>query len=87
VLTLIVGRLWSRLRERRWIVVLQRGLAPVSIGLLLAGCLTFAKGALTGGVTVAIGTIVFAILLQTSVNPAFLILAGAIVGVCAFGTR
>jgi chromate transporter len=87
VLTLIVGRLWSRLRERRWIVVLQRGLAPVSIGLLLAGCLTFAKGALTGGVTVAIGTIVFAILLRTSVNPAFLILAGAIVGVCAFGTR
>jgi len=87
VLTLIVGRLWSRLCERRWIVVLQRGLAPVSIGLLLAGCLTFAKGALTGGVTVAIGTIVFAILLRTSVNPAFLILAGAIVGVCAFGTR
>ena len=40
VLTLIVGRVWNRLAQWRWRTSIQKGLAPVSIGLLLAGSLT-----------------------------------------------
>jgi chromate transporter len=87
VLTLTVGRLWSALRERPWIVAVQRGLAPVSLGLLLAGCLTFAKGAVTGVVTLVIAAVVFTVLLRTRINPALLVLAGALTGVLAFGKR
>ena len=85
LLALVVGRLWSKLQGRPWIVALQRGLLPVSLGLLLAGCLTFAKGALTGWITSLIAGAVFVILLRSRIHPAFLILAAALAGVLALG--
>ena len=84
VLALVVGRLWKRLRGRPWIVTVQRGLTPVSIGLLLAGCLTFARGAVSGWITFAIAATVFAIVLRGRINPAFLVLAGALAGLIWF---
>jgi len=78
-----IGRLWNRLAKWPWRTSIQRGLAPVSIGLLLAGCLTMAKGALTGWITVTIAVVVLAILLRSRINPALLIGAGAVVGLLA----
>jgi chromate transporter len=80
LLTFIMGRLWTRLGKWRWRTSIQRGLAPVSIGLLLAGCLTMAKGAVTGWVTAGIAVVTFVILLRSRINPALLILGGAGVG-------
>jgi chromate transporter len=83
LLTFIIGRLWTRLEKWPWRESIQRGLAPVSVGLLLAGCLTMAKGAITGWITAATAIAVFAILLRSRINPAFLILGGAVVGLLA----
>jgi chromate transporter len=83
LLTFVVGRLWIRLAEWPWRASIQRGLAPVSIGLLLAGCLTMAEGAVTGVVAGMIAVVVFAILLRSRINPALLILAGALTGLLA----
>jgi chromate transporter len=83
LLAFVIGRLWNRLGKWPWRTSIQRGLAPVSIGLLLAGSLTMAKGAVTGWVTAAIAVVVLAILLRTRINPALLVLAGAVVGVLA----
>ena len=80
LLCFCIGRLWNRLATWPWRTSLQRGLAPVSIGLLLAGCLTMAKGALTGWITATIAVVVLAILLRSRINPALLIGAGAVVG-------
>ena len=80
LLALLVGRLWVRLERWPWRASIQRGLAPVSIGLLLGGCLAIARGAVTGWVTAAIAGVVFAILLSSRINPALLILGGALVG-------
>jgi chromate transporter len=80
LLALFIGRLWTRLEKWPWRTSIQRGLAPVSIGLLLAGCLTMAKGAVTGWITVGIAVAVLVILLRRGINPAFLILGGALVG-------
>jgi hypothetical protein len=41
----------------------------------------------TGWVTALIAATVFAVLLRSKINPAFLILAGALVGAFAFGSR
>jgi len=84
VLALVVGRLWTRVRGRPWFVAIQRGLAPVSIGLLLAGCFTFAKGSVDDWISAAIAIVVFGAVLRTSINPALLVLAGAIAGIVAF---
>jgi chromate transporter len=84
VLTLLVGRLWGRLSSHPVFVAIQRALAPVSVGLFLAGCLTFAKGAVNGWIAAAIAAVVFATLLRTKISPALLILAGALAGLLAF---
>jgi chromate transporter len=83
VLSFFMGRLWNRLDKWPWRTSIQRGLAPVSIGLLLAGSLTMATGAVTGWVTAAVAVSVFAIVLRSRINPALLILCGAVVGLVA----
>lgn len=87
LLTLIVGRLWNRLTEWPWRSSIQRGLAPVSIGLLLAGCFTLAKGAVFGLETATIAVAVLLLLLHYKINPALLILAGALIGALSFGPK
>jgi chromate transporter len=86
-LTLWTGRLWLRLEGWRWRASIQRGLAPVSIGLLVAGAISLAKGAIFNWIGVIIAVVVFALLLGTRVNPALLVLCGAGVGLFAFGGR
>ncbi len=80
LLAFVIGRLWARLEKWPWRASIQRGLAPVAIGLLLAGSLTMAKGAVTGWLTTATAVGVFAILLRSRINPALLVLLGAVVG-------
>ena len=86
LLTFVTGRAWNRLEAWPWRESIQRGLAPVSIGLLLAGCFSIAKGAIFGLETAAIATGVLLILLRYKVNPALLVLSGAVVGLLSFGT-
>lgn len=84
LLTFGVARGWKKLEKWPWRTSIQQGLAPVSIGLLLAGCFTMAKGAITGTETAAIAVGVLLILLQYKVNPALLVVGSALVGVFSF---
>jgi chromate transporter len=84
LLTLMVGRLWKRLVSWPWRNSIQNGLAPVSIGLLLAGCFTFARGAVTGADTAAIAVGTLLVLLKYKINPALLVLVAAIIGALSF---
>jgi chromate transporter len=84
LLTFCVGRWWIRLENWPWRKSIQQGLAPVSIGLLLAGGFSLAKGAIFGLDTAAIAAGVLLILLQTKVNPTVLVLAAAGIGVLSF---
>ena len=85
LLTLATGRLWRRLEGWRWRESIQRGLAPVAIGLLVAGSISLAKGALTGWTGVALAAAVFVLLIATRINPAILVLCGAVMGLVVFG--
>jgi len=87
LLTLGTGRLRRKLEGWRWRDAIQRGLAPVSVGLLVAGSISLAKGALIGWVSVLIAGVVFLLLIRTKINPALLVLCGAVAGLFAFGIR
>ena len=87
LLTFVVARFWKKLKKWPWRNSIQEGLAPVSIGLLLAGCFTMAKGAITGLETGAIAVGVLLMLIQYKINPALLVLAGAVIGVFSFTTK
>ncbi len=82
-----IGRVWKHLENWPWRTSIERGLSPVSIGLLLAGCFSLARGAVTGWMTGMIAVAVLMILLLTKINPAWLVLAGAVVGGLAFGPK
>jgi chromate transporter len=84
LLTFAVSRCWIKLETWPWRTSIQQGLAPVSIGLLLAGCFTMAKGAIFGLETAAITAGVLLILLETEFNPALLVLGATVVGVLSF---
>ena len=86
-LAFYVGRLWKRLEQWPWRTSIQKGLAPVSIGLLLAGCFTLAKGSIFGLETAAIAVAVLLILLVYKINPALLVLASGVVGVLSFAPK
>jgi chromate transporter len=84
LLAYAAGRAWKRLEAWPWRDSIQRGLAPVSIGLLLAGCYTMAKGAIVGTETAAIAACVVLILLHYKINPTLLIAAAAVIGLLTF---
>ena len=84
LLTFMVGRGWTRLEAWPWRLSIEKGLAPVSIGLLLAGCFSMAKGAIFDLDTAAIAAGVLLILQRYKVNPAQLVLGGAVIGVLGF---
>jgi chromate transporter len=84
LLAFAVAKGWRKLEKWPWRTSIQQGLAPVSIGLLLAGCFTMAKGAITGTETAAISVAVLLILLQYKINPALLVVGGAVIGVLSF---
>jgi len=84
LLAFVVARLWRRLESWPWRNSIQKGLAPVSIGLLLAGTFTMARGAIFGVETAAVAVATLLILLQYKVNPALLVLGGAVVGLFSF---
>jgi chromate transporter len=83
LLTFTVGRIWNRLANWPWRTSIQLGLAPVAIGLAVAGTITFGKGAITGWVTAAVALAMFTATLRTKINPALLILCGAVIGAVA----
>jgi chromate transporter len=87
LLAFLVARFWKRLEKWPWRKSIQEGLAPVSIGLLLAGCFTMAKGAITGLETGAIAVGVLLMLLQYKINPALLVIAGAVIGLFSFSPK
>jgi len=80
LLTLWVGRLWTRADRWPWRASIQRGLAPVSIGLLLAGAIAIGRGTVTGWESGALTATVFVILVTTRMNPLPLIAGSAVIG-------
>lgn len=85
LLALLVGRVWIKLEKWPWRESIQKGLAPVSIGLLLAGCFSMARGVVTGLTTATIAVGVLLILLRFKINPAILVLGGAAIGLFTVG--
>lgn len=76
LIALYVNRLWLRLGGWPWRISIQRGLAPVAIGLMISGTYTIARLSIVDVPTLAIALVVLAILLWRHVNPGVLVLAG-----------
>lgn len=80
LLALLANRLWTHFAASPWRESVQRGLAPLAIGLMGAGVVSIAEVATRTLPTIALAAIVLAILLRVRVNPAWLILASGAIG-------
>jgi chromate transporter len=80
LLTFAASRAWTLFAGSPWRESVQRGLAPVAIGLMGAGVVSIAEVATTTLATVAIGAAVLIILLSYKINPAWLILGAGVLG-------
>ncbi len=81
LLTFGVGRLWNRLANWPWRPAIQRGLGGVAVGLVLAGGIVLARGAITDAKSVALAVGVFVLLMFTKINPAIPIVASGLIGI------
>jgi len=76
---------WAdRLRESKLRAVVQRALAPLAIGLILASGYTLAQGADRSPGALALTTVAAATLAFTRVNPVWILVAAALAGVVGF---
>ena len=73
-------RLWDRFRDTIWQRVVRRGLAPVTIGLVIAGGYVIALAGGPGWASLAITAVAAALLLMTRINPLLLVAAGGVLG-------
>lgn len=76
---------WAdRLRESKLRAVVQRALAPLAIGLILASGYTLAQGADRSPGAFALTTVAAATLAFTRINPVWILVAAAVAGVVGF---
>jgi chromate transporter len=88
MLTYVVSHIWDSYRDNPWRDAVQRGLAPITIGLMLAGVYAVGKTASFNldrplwfnGVTLGFGLAIVLLLFWKRINPAILILACGAIG-------
>lgn len=80
LVTLALLRLEARHPDSRVSRVVRRGLAPITIGLVLASGLTLVRAIDTDWRTFLVTAITVAIVLRTRANPLLLIAIGAVLG-------
>lgn len=80
-ISLAASRVWDHFEGSPWRGALQRGMAPLVVGLMAAGTIAIARTAIDGASTVLIAAGVFVgVYFIKRVNPAILVLGGGLVG-------
>lgn len=84
IIAVVVSRVWDHFEGSAWRTSIQRGMAPIVVGLMLAGTIAIARTAIVGKdseICLAFAAVVFvALYFGKKVNPALLILAGGLLG-------
>ena len=80
VLTFGITHIWDRYRHRRWRAAVEAGLAPVTVGLVLASAYVLTRAADSNGRTLAVTAVAAALTLMTRVNALWVLAAAGLLG-------
>lgn len=80
LLTYGMAQVWHRCRGARWRVAVQTGMAPLTVGLILATGYILAQAADRDWATVAVTATTTLVVLATRLNPLWLLGAGGVFG-------
>src|SRR5204863_7560282 len=78
-------RLWDRFSDMPWQRIVRRGLAPLTIGLVIAGGHVMARSAAVGWQSVAI-TVSAVALMLARLKPLQILMAGGVLGASNFSS-
>jgi chromate transporter len=85
LISLSASRIWNRFAASPWRLAVQRALAPIAIGLMIAGIVAVARTAISGPTTAILAACVFAALtVFRRLNPAWLVFAAGGIGAVLF---
>ena len=84
LLTYTVAHVWDRFREARWRIVIQRALAPVTVGLMFSSGYVLSRAADHGWIAYAVTLGTAALMLWTRVHPLAALAAAAVLGVAGW---
>jgi len=73
-------RLWDRFRDMPWQRIVRRGLAPLTIGLVIAGGYVMARAADTGWPSAVVTAAAVGLMLVTRLNPLWILVTGGALG-------
>jgi chromate transporter len=83
-LTCVASLAWERFRDSPWRVAVQRGLAPVALGLLIASALVVVRAADHGWPGLLVTGISTVLLAATRINPLLVMAAAGFLGWLGF---
>jgi chromate transporter len=84
ILTYAVSRIWQRFRGAPWRRVVEDGLVPVTVGLMLAGGYLITLAADHSALAFAITAATAGIVLTTRIHPLWLLAAGGLLGLAGW---
>ena len=80
VVTFVASRAWERFRDAKWRIAAEKGLAPITVGLLLASGMVITRAADHGWSAIMLTGATTILLVTTRVNPLFVMAAAGILG-------
>ena len=80
LLTFFASGIWERLRAARWRDVVQRGLVPVTVGLVMAGAILLSETTVTGWRTGVLTLVAVLVFTRTRIHPLWVLAASALLG-------
>jgi chromate transporter len=84
ILVVITTKFFTRLQANPWREIVLRGLAPVTVGLMLAGCALLTQGFVDASAWLLASVALACFFVFAKIHPLYFIAAGAVIGV-AFG--
>lgn len=84
ILTYAVSRVWQRFRGARWRNVVEDGLVPVTVGLMLAGGYLITHAADHSLLALVITAATAGTVLTTRIHPLWLLAAGGLLGLAGW---
>ncbi len=78
IIVLYANRVWTRFEKADWHLTMQRAMAPMVVGFMIAGTITITRAAISDTLTIVIALTIFGIFMMWKINPALLVLAGAV---------
>jgi chromate transporter len=85
LVTMAVLHGWDRFKDRPWRRIAQRGLVPVTAGLVAASALLIAKASDPAPVAWVVTGVCAVLAFRTKIHPLWLLAAGSLIGLTGFG--